>query len=58
MTRAQTAHYEIVQTIDGTWMILVQGFQWGVGPYDRSGCSSQTWPTYTDAYQAAQEAHL
>jgi hypothetical protein len=37
--------FEIVETIDDRWMILVNGFQWGEPPFDASGCSSQTWET-------------
>lgn len=37
--------YEIVETIDGRWMVLLNGFQIGDPPFDRSGCSSTTFAT-------------
>lgn len=43
---------EVVKTIDKQWMILVNGFQWGLGPYDKSGCSRQTWRTKREALKA------
>lgn len=43
---------EIVEAVDGSYIVLVDGFQWGKGPYDRSGCSSETWPTMHEAQLA------
>jgi hypothetical protein len=45
---------EIVQTIDGDWMVLVDGIQWGDGPRDLSGASGQTWPTEREARDAIE----
>ncbi len=47
------SNVEVVDTIDGDWMVLVNGFQWG-GSYDRSGAGNATFPTR----QAATEAYL
>jgi hypothetical protein len=47
-----TQHAEVVETIDHAYMILVNGMQWGVGPYDTSGCSYQCWPTRQQAVAA------
>jgi hypothetical protein len=44
--------YSIEQTVDGDYMILVDGVQWGQGPRDMSGASSQTWPTEKEAWLA------
>lgn len=55
MSETKTWNMEIVETVDGRWMILVNGFQWGHGPYDRSGCSSETWPTRAEAACAYRE---
>jgi hypothetical protein len=45
-------NYEVVETVDGDWMILINGFQTG-SDVDRSGAGSDTYPTYADAYKAA-----
>ena len=47
--------FEIVETVDGNYMVLCQGIQWGKGPRDLSGCSSETWPTKQAAYEAIME---
>jgi hypothetical protein len=44
--------YEIVETVDGEYMVLIDGVQWGKGPRDKSGASSQTWPTRLEAIKA------
>ncbi len=41
--------YEIVETVDGDWMVLIDGVQAGNPPYDRSGASSETHATHEDA---------
>jgi hypothetical protein len=46
---------EIKETIDGKWMILCNGFQWGEPPLDTSGCSSQVWDTKELALMALHE---
>lgn len=46
------SRYEIVETVDGKFIVLVDGLQWGRGPRDRSGASSQTWKTQNDAKHA------
>ena len=43
---------EVVETIDGQWMILVRGVQWGKGPRDLSGAAGDTWATKREAIQA------
>ena len=43
---------EITEEVGGRWMVLVNGFQWGKGPIDSSGCYSQTWDTASDAARA------
>jgi len=40
--------YEIVKTIDGEWMILINGFQYG-GEYDSSGAGNMTFPSQHEA---------
>jgi hypothetical protein len=47
----------VKETVDGRWMILSNGIQWGEGPHDASGCSSQTWETREDALRVIAE-HL
>ena len=47
--------WEIVEAVSGRWIVLLNGFQWGDGPYDKSGCSSQTWATRKDALEAIRE---
>ena len=47
---------EIISTVDGRWIILVNGFQWGKGPCDISGCSSDSWPTKNEAARAYRNA--
>ncbi|HSX23422.1 MAG TPA: hypothetical protein VLE97_11665 [Gaiellaceae bacterium] len=44
--------YEVVETIDGDWMILIDGVQTG-SKRDRSGAGSDTYPTYEAAHEAA-----
>jgi hypothetical protein len=44
--------YAIEETVDSEFMVLIDGIQWGKGPRDLSGASSQTWPTK----QAARDA--
>lgn len=46
---------EVKETIDGKWMILCNGFQWGEPPLDASGCSFQVWDTKELALAAWQE---
>jgi hypothetical protein len=46
--------YEIIETVDGEYAVLVDGIQWGKGPRDLSGCSSQTWPTREEAQKAIE----
>ena len=41
----KVSEYEIVEAVDGGYIVLRHGFQIGHGPYDASGCSSQTFPT-------------
>ena len=50
----QSKRYEVRETIDGEWMITFDGIQWGKGPRDLSGCSSQTWPTRQEAINAVE----
>lgn len=45
-------NYEIAETIDGDWMILINGFQTGAN-VDRSGAGSDTYPSYEAAHEAA-----
>jgi len=47
---------EVVETIGGRWMVLVNGFQWG-GTIDRSGAGSATWKTANEAKRAWREKH-
>jgi len=46
---------EIVQTIDGRYMLLVNGFQWG-GTYDRSGAGDATFESTDEAIGAYRDA--
>lgn len=48
------SYYELVETVDGEWMVLVDGVQWGAGPRDPSGSSSQTWATEAEARAAIE----
>lgn len=50
--KGMTPLFQVVPAVDGTWIVLCRGFQWGAGPYDKSGCSSQTWPTKAAAIEA------
>lgn len=45
----------VKETVDGRWMILSRVIQWGEGPHDVSGCSSQTWETREDALRVIAE---
>jgi len=46
---------EVVEAVGGEWIVLCNGFQWGKGPLDMSGCSSETWPTKAEALLAIKE---
>lgn len=46
--------YTLEKTVDGDWMVLIDGVQWGRGPRDKSGASSQTWPTRREAREAVE----
>lgn len=48
--------YEVVESADGEWIVLCAGFQCGAAPFDRSGCSSQVWPTLRAAISAVQKS--
>jgi hypothetical protein len=50
----KTKPYELVKTVDGDWMVLIDGIQWGEGPRDKSGCSAQTWQTKREAKEAIE----
>jgi hypothetical protein len=43
--------FDFRETVDGDWLVLCKGIQWGpVGaPRDKSGCASTTWKTRWDA---------
>lgn len=45
---------EVVETVDGRFMVLVDGIQWAPTgqPRDRSGCGSATFPTQQEAVLA------
>jgi hypothetical protein len=46
---------EILETLDGTYLILWNGYQWGPDPeqFDYAqGCSTQTFPTEAEAVAA------
>ena len=45
----------VVATVDGRWMILVNGFQWG-GTYDRSGAGDATFDSSDAAILAWTDA--
>jgi hypothetical protein len=49
------ANFETQETVDGEWLVTCNGIQWGEGPYDISGCSSQTWKTEREALDAIRE---
>ena len=49
-----SAKIEIVETVDGEWMVLQNGFQVG-GKVDRSGAGDQTFHTWREAYAFAIE---
>lgn len=44
--------FSIEEVAGGGWMILKDGLQWGQGPRDSSGASSQVWPTKAAAISA------
>lgn len=48
--------FEIKETIDGRFMVTFDGLQWGKGPRDESGSSSQTWDTEQAAFEAVRNA--
>lgn len=48
------ASYEVVKAVGGRWMVLVDGVQWGKGPRDASGASSETWKTKREATAAIE----
>jgi hypothetical protein len=50
------AGVRITKTVDGAWMVLVNGFQWGQGQPDRSGAYSNTWTTRDEAIRAYRAA--
>lgn len=45
----------IEQTVDGDYMVLVNGFQWG-GDYDRSGAGNATFKTPAEAIGAYRDS--
>jgi len=47
--------FEVVETVDGRWMVLDAGLQWGKGLRDASGASGETWATRSDAIAAIWE---
>ncbi len=44
--------FAVEETIDGRWIVLCNGLQYGTAPYDASGASSQTWVTKDAAIAA------
>lgn len=46
---------EIIETIDGRYLVLVNGFQWGHGEPDRSGAYYTTFPTREAAAKAYRD---
>ncbi len=50
--------FEIVETVDGDYMVLCQGIQWGKGPRDLSGCSRETWHTLMALLEVFQKQYL
>jgi hypothetical protein len=46
---------EIVETVDGEYMVLVSGLQWG-GEHDRSGAGNATFSTIHDALGAYRDS--
>lgn len=49
------APFEVVATVDGAWMVLDAGRQWGNPPFDKMGLSGETWPTREEAVAAVFE---
>jgi hypothetical protein len=47
--------YTVEQTIDGDYMVLVDGLQWGPGPRDLSGAACATWSTKKRAINAIEK---
>lgn len=47
----------IEETVDGRYMVLVNGFQWG-GTYDASGAGNATFATALEALQAYRADQL
>lgn len=52
-TNAESPRYET--TIDGRWIVTVGGLQWGKGPRDPSGASSETFTSKAEAIAAYRE---
>ncbi len=50
ITKGLPKNTRIESTVDGEYMILVNGFQWG-GEVDSSGAGSATFPTAEEALQ-------
>lgn len=51
--------WEAVETVDGRWMILVNGFQWGpdASRVDKSGANDATWKTEEEAQEALETSY-
>lgn len=58
--REEYVEEEYVETVDGEWMILVNGFQWGLpgAKIDRSGAADTTFATKAEAQRAYREHRL
>jgi hypothetical protein len=52
-TRALNPRYSLAQTVDGEWMILIDGVQWGRNR-DLSGAGDATFKTRDDAMRVAR----
>lgn len=37
--------FRVTESVGGSHIVLVNGFQWGHSPFDASGCSSKVFPT-------------
>jgi hypothetical protein len=48
-------YVEVARTTDGEWMVLVNGFQWGDEPLDKSGASSEVFKSVAAAKRAYRE---
>lgn len=48
---------EVVEAVDGRWIVSINGFQWGRGEPDRAGAYNETFATPEDGLNAYRASH-